>query len=189
MTKTRRLGMWPLTCLLAGACLVRADAATAQDRAGQQLFSVSAAIDEVRRSPFHASQGPGLPTLAPDELPQPLSHLPIQTTDFRERAVSGGNIFFFSLPVAAVLDLLALAEVDDDGFSINPLFALGAIAAPTLIARLTGARTGFALAGSALGFGSGALFAKAFDKFGIFVAPALHAGATAVLSVLGDRAR
>ena len=69
------------------------------------------------------------------------------------------------------------------------MIALGAIAAPTLVAKLTGARTGFALAGSALGFGSGALFAKAFDKFGIFVAPALHAGATAVLSVLGDRAR
>ena len=149
---------------------------------------LSAAIDEVRRSPFHASQGPGLPTLAPDELPpKPLSHLPPQNTDFRERAVSGGNIFFFSLPVAAVLDVLVLAKVDDHGFSINSLIALGAIAAPTLVAKLTGARTGYALAGSALGFGSGALFAKVFDKFGIFVAPALHAGATAVLSVLGER--
>ena len=116
-------------------------------------------------------------------------NLPIQTTDFRERAASGGNIFFFSLPVAAVLDVLVLAEVDDDGFSLNPLVSLGAIAVPALVAKLTGARTGFALAGSALGFGSGALFAKAFDKFGIFVAPALHAGATAVPSVLGDRPR
>ena len=73
--------------------------------------------------------------------------------------------------------------------SVESLISLGAVAAPALIAKLTGARTWFALVGSALGFASGALFAKAFDKFGIFLAPALHAGATAILSVLGDRAR
>ena len=178
-----------LLCVLAGPCFVHFGGLTAQDRTGKSSFSIQAAIDELRRSPFHASRGPGLSALAPDEVPPPLSHLATQTTDFPERAVSGGNIFFFSLPVAAVLDVLVLAEVGDEGFSLNPLISLGAVAAPALVAKLTGARTGFALVGSALGFGSGALFAKAFDKFGIFLAPALHAGATAVLSVLGDRAR
>ena len=189
MTKTRHLATLALMGVLACPCFVHAGGLAAQDRTGESSFSIQAEINEIGRSPFHASHVPGLPTLAPDEAPPPFPQLPIQTTDSRERAVSGGNIFFFSLPVAAVLDVLVLAEVGDEGFSFNPLISLGAVAAPALVAKLTGARTGFALAGSALGFGSGALFAKAFDKFGIFLAPALHAGATAVLSVLGDRAR
>ena len=119
-------------------------------------------------------------------------HSPRTTTQVRdtiEPGVSGGNIFFFSLPVAAVLDVLALSDVDDEGFGIDPLIALGAIAAPPVVARLSGARTVFALAGSVVGFGSGALMAKAFDRFGVFLAPALHVGATTILSILGDRAR
>lgn len=189
MTGTRHSARLPRLCLIAAVCFVHAGSAAAQNRTVTWPFSIDASIEEVRRSPFHAPHGPGLPTLASDEVLSPLSHPPTQTTDFPERTVSGGNIFFFSLPVAAVLDVLVLAEVGDEGFSLDPLISLGAIAAPTLIAKLTGARTAFALVGSVLGFGSGAMFAKAFDKFGVFVAPALHAGATAVLSVLGDRAR
>lgn len=189
MTITRHFATVPLLCLLSGLSLVLAGGATAQDRTGESPFSIQAAIEETRRSPFHVLPEPGIPAVLSGEVSHPLSHPPIQTTDSPDRPVRGGNIFFFSLPVAAVLDVLVLAEVGDEGFSLDPLISLGAIAAPTLIARLLGARTAFALAGSALGFGSGALFAKAFDKFGIFVAPALHTGATAVLSILGDRAR
>ena len=189
MTGNQRSVRLPRLCLIAAVCFVHAGSAGAQDRTVKWPFSIQAAIAEVRRSPFHAPDGPGLPTLAPGEVLPPLSHPPTQTIDFPERTVSGGNIFFLSLPVAAVLDLVVLGEVGDEGFSLDPVIALGAIAAPTIIAKLLRARTAFALVGSVLGFGSGALFAKAFDKFGIFLAPALHAGATAVLSILGDRAR
>ncbi len=191
MTTTRRFAALPLACLLAGASFVLAAGGAAQDHAGEEPFSLRAAIEEVRRTPFHAPHAPWIPAIAPDGFAQPASHFhpPTQTADYRDRGVSGGNIFFLSLPVVAVIDVLALSEVGDEGFGIDPLVSLGAIAAPTLIARLLGARSVFALAGSVMGFGSGALVAKAFDKFGVFVAPALHAGATAIASVLGDRAR
>lgn len=193
MTTIRRSTVLPLLCVLAGPWLARAGGVSAQERAGDPASSLQAAIEEVRRGPFHASGGPGLSALVlPEtrsEVPHPPSHPALQTTDANEHTVSGGNILFFNLPVVAVLDVLALSGVDDEGFSLNPLIALGAVAAPTLISRLMGARTLFALTGSAIGFGSGSLFAKAFDKFGVFVAPALHAGVTAMLSVLGDRGR
>lgn len=189
MTGNQKSARLPRICLIAALGFLQAGSAAAQDRSAEWPFSIEAAIEEVRRSPFHASHRQGILTLAPGEARAPLSRLPAQTTDPRDRTLSGGNIFFLSLPVAAVLDLVVLGDVGDEGFGIDPLTSLGAVAAPALVAKLMGARTPFALVGSTLGFGSGALFAKAFDKFGIFLAPALHAGATAVLSILGDQAR
>ena len=189
MTGNQHLTRLPRLCLIAAVGFVHAGGAAAQDRTAERPFSIEAAIEEARRSPFHASHRQGPLTPAPGEAHAPSSRLPAQTTDLRDRTLSGGNIFFLSLPVAAVLDLLVLGDVGDEGFDLDPLASLGAVAAPALVARLMGARTLFALVGSTLGFGSGALFAKAFDKFGIFLAPALHAGATTVLSILGDRAR
>ena len=194
MTTIRRLTVLTLLCLLAGSWLARAGGVSAQERAAKDpASSLQAAFEEVRRGPFHASGGPGLSAMfrpeTRSEVPHPPLHPAPQTTDANEHTVSGGNILFFNLPVVAVLDVLALSGVGDEGFDLDPLIALGAVAAPTVIARLMGARTLFALAGSAIGFGSGSLFAKAFDKFGVFVVPALHAGVTAMLSVLGDRGR
>lgn len=189
MSMTRHYATLLLPCLLAGASTVLARGAVAQDRTGKSPFSVQAAIEQARRSPFHASAPPGIPAMPPGEDPQPSSRLPIQTAESGERGVSPGNIFFFSLPVAAVLDLLALSDIGEAGLGVDPLISLGAVAGPALVARLTGARTVFALVGSALGFVNGAFIAKAFDKFGIFVAPALHAGVMAALSILGDRTR
>ncbi|MYH53986.1 MAG: hypothetical protein F4139_13745 [Gemmatimonadetes bacterium] len=189
MNTAGRYATLMLPCVLAGGCLAHAGGLAAQDRTGKSPFSIQTAIEEVRRSPFHASPGPGIQAMRAHEVPQPLPPRPVQITESSERGVSGGNIFFFSLPVAAVLDVLAFSGIGDEGYSLDPLISLGAIAAPTLVARLTGARTVFALVGSAMGFGSGALFAKAFDKFGVFLAPAIHTGATAVLSILGDRTR
>lgn len=187
MNMTRHYATVPLLCLFAGG-FVHTGRVAAQDRTGKSPFSIQTVIEEVRQSPFHASPGPGVAAMRAHLVPPPLSHRPVQI-ESSERAVSGGNIFFFSLPLAAVLDVLAFSDIGDEGYSLDPLISLGAIAAPTLVARLTGARTVFALVGSAMGFGSGALFAKAFDRFGVFLAPAIHAGATAVLSILGDRTR
>ena len=182
-----------LLCVLAGVWLTRPGTAAAQHRAGDRASSLQAAIVEARRTPFHAPHSPRLPEMVRPgtraEAPHPLSRPAPRATYATEHTVSGGNVFFFNLPVVAVLDVLALSRVDDGDFGLDPLIALGAVAAPTLIARLMGARTLFALAGSAIGFGSGSLFARAFDKFGVFIAPALHAGVTAMLSVLGDRGR
>lgn len=193
MTSIRHPKTLFLLCVLAAPGFVRFGELAAQDRTKDRASSLQAAIDEVRRSPFHASRGSVVWALVRDEtateVRRPSPRTSTQVRDSGERPVSGGNIFFFSLPIAAVLDVLALSDVDDEGFGIDPLVALGGIAAPVLVARLTGARTVFALVGSALGFGSGAMLAKAFDKFGVFLAPALHAGATAVLSILGDRTR
>jgi len=193
MTRNRHPKTLLLLCALAGPSVIPAGGVTAQDRAGDRASSIQAAIEEVRRSPFHASHGSGVWAMVRDEIPAEVRHPGSRTTaqvrDTDEPGVSGGNIFFFSLPVAAVLDVLALSDVDDDGFGIDPLIALGAIAVPPVIARLSGARTVFALVGSVVGFGSGALMARAFDRFGVFLAPALHTGATAIASVLGDRAR
>jgi len=191
MTMTRHYATVPLLCLLAlaGPSPVLAGGATAQDRTGKSPFSMQAAIEQARRSPFHAAALPGIQATDPGEVPQPLSDLPIQVTDSREGAVSAGNIFFFSLPVAAVLDLVAMSDIGEAGLGLDPLISLGAVAGPALVARLTGARTVFAVVGSALGFLNGVFITKAFDKFGIFVAPAFHAGVMAALSILGDRTR
>lgn len=195
MTRTRHAPAFLLLCALAGAGLIpAAGGVSAQVRAGDRAFALQAAIDEMRRSPFHASHGATAWAMTRDEVPdeevrRPGSRTTTQVGDTAETRVQGGSIFFYSLPVVAVLDVLALAKVGDEGFDIDPLIALGAIAAPPLVAKLTGARTVFAVVGSALGFGSGALLAKAFDRFGLFLAPAVHAGATAVASILGDRTR
>lgn len=193
MTRTRHPKTLLLLCALAGPGLIAAGGVAAQDRAGDRASSLRAAIEAVRRSPFHVSHGSVVWALAHDEATTEVRHRwPRTATQVRDSAakpLSGGNIFFFSLPLAAVLDVLALSDVDDDGFSIDPLIALGAVAAPPLVARLSGARTVFAVVGSVVGFGSGALMAKAFDRFGVFLAPALHTGATAIASILGDRAR
>ena len=205
MTRIRPATRFLLLFVLAGPCLVRAGSVSAQGRVGDSASSLQAAIEEVRRTPFHAS--PGSPWIKLREHRERrgaglagrdegrIAALFVRRATQSEASkidhpsVKGGNIFFFSLPIAAVLDVLVLAEVGDEGFSLDPLVSAGALAAPALVARLMGARTAFALAGSAIGFGSGALFAKAFDKFGIFLAPVLHAGATAMLSALGDRTR
>lgn len=191
MTRQPRLPRLPLlACALAGLCSALPGNAAAQNRGGQQLFSVSAAIEEARRSPFHASEGPAIFGVAADEVRQPFSHGMARTMHLRPLTTSGPNLYFFILPVAAVLDVLALAGSDEEEEEgIDPLLSLGAMAAPPLIAKLFGARTLFAVAGSALGFSAGALFAKAFDTFGIFVAPFIHTGGAVVLSALGERAR
>ena len=189
MTWPRHSTTLILICAFAGLCSALPGSAVAQNRGEQQLFSVRAAIEEVRRSPFHATQGPAIPEMTPDEVRQPLSQVTTDTTDLSDSAVSGGSIFFYTLPVAAVIDAFAMAGADDREESLDLLLVLGAIAAPTLIAKLAGARTWFALAGSALGFSAGVLFVKASDRTGAFLAPVLHAGATALLSTLGDRAR
>ena len=189
MTWPRHSTTLLLICVFAGLFSSFPGGAVAQNRGEQRLFSVRAAIEEARRSPFHASQGPAVPEMAPNEVRQPLSQVTTDTTDLSDSAVSGGSIFFYTLPVAAVIDAFAMAGADDREESLDLLLALGAIAAPALIAKLAGARTWFALAGSALGFSAGVLFVKASDRTGVFLAPALHAGATALLSTLGDRAR
>ena len=193
MIRTRHPTTLLLLCTLAGPCLIPVGGVSAQDRGGVRAFPLRAAIEEALGSPFHASHGPGVSAVVRDkvstELRRPGSRSTIQVTDPVESGVSGANIFFFGLPVAAALDLLALSDVDDDGFGLDPLTSLGAIAAPALVAKLTGARTVYALVGSALGFSSGAVFAKAFDKFGVFLAPVFHVGAVSVLSIVGDRAK
>ena len=131
-----------LICAFAGLCSALPGSAVAQNRGEQQLFSVRAAIEEVRRSPFHATHGPEIPAMTPDEVRQPLSQVTTDTTDLSDSAVSGGSIFFYTLPVAAVIDAFAMAGADDREESLDLLLALGAIAAPALIAKLAGARTG-----------------------------------------------
>lgn len=192
MISTRHPVTLLLLCAFAGPCLLQADGLAAQDRMGEWPSSIQAAIEEIRRTPFHVPHRTGFTIVAHDEvlggIGQPWPEPKTQTTDPGESTVSGGNIFFFGLPVVAVLDLLAMSEVGDEGFMLDPLASVGAIAAPAALARLLGGRTVFALVGSVLGFGSGALITKAFGKSGIFLAPALHAGATALFSALGGPA-
>lgn len=111
MTRSRHPAMLLLLCAAAGPCFVLAGGVAAQGRTGQWLSSMRAAIEEVRRSPFHASGGPRVPLVPYDEVRQSPSQVTNRRMDSEDSAASGPNIFFLTLPVAAELDAFAMAGV------------------------------------------------------------------------------
>ena len=195
MTRTGFLHSILLAAIASAPSLLNPGESLAQHRAGQRAGSLNFAIEEARRSPFHAAPQPIPPAVARDESAQMLRALERRTFS-RDAGELAPKVFFFTLPVVAVVDGFFISAMTRDdpgpnresgGFSL-PL-ALGAIAAPALVGRLAGARGAVALVGSTLGFSSVVMATLMVGRPAFFLAPVLHAGATALLVAVGTRRR
>ena len=166
----------------------------AQDRTGQQPGShLGTAIVEARRSPFHAGLQPAPPELASDAFAR-LPPAPESRMSSRDGGELAARVFFSTLPAVALLDAFFISAMtrDDEGpqrgsGDFSALRSLGAIVVPALVGRLAGARFPIAAVGSTLGFSSVVMATLLLGRPAFFVAPFLHAGATALLVAAGSR--
>ena len=154
-------------CVLSAALLLLPGASSAQRLPRQESLSLSAAIEEARRSPFHAHDGVSLlqtPMLRRAPIPAALfswggsAHPAAQETggDPQAAAARGRNhpLFFFTVLGIAAGDLLAFSIMNRNnldnlgylGLSIPP--AAGGV-------MLAGVPPGPAIGASSLGFASG----------------------------------
>ena len=154
-------------CVLSAALLLLPEASSAQRLPRQESLSLSAAIEEAKRSPFHVRDGVS-GSVAPGT--EPTAHFwsganfmvaGQETGD--EMPVDGpsaGKVFLATAIAAPVANAAGLALVLG-GFSTDAgdiaVLGGGAIAllGPPIAARLVGGRFGPALLGSAVGTGLG----------------------------------
>ena len=159
-------------CVLSAALLLLPEASSAQPLPRQESLSLSAAIEEAKRSPFHVRDGVS-GSVAPGT--EPTAHFwsganfmvaGQETGD--EMSVDGpsaGKVFLATAIAAPVANAAGLALVwggfwADAGESVwDDIAVLGggaiALLGPPIAARLVGGRFGPALLGSAVGTGLG----------------------------------
>lgn len=163
----------------------------AQDRAAQSTGSLAPAIDEARRSPFHAGLQPARLRAAWEEFAQSPQVLESQTFSF-ERGDLAPKVLFYTLPVIVALDAVFIYPMtrNDEGrdrgrSDFSALRALGAIIGPAFVARLAGARLPVAIVGSTLGFSGVVMATLMLGRAAYLLGPVVHAGATALLVAVG----
>lgn len=193
MTVTSRQQSILLAALVSAPTLLGPCESLAQDRTARRAGSLSPAIEEARRGPFHAGIQRTPLASARNEPGQVLRPLESRTFS-RDRGDLAPKVLFYTLPVVVVLDGFFIYSMtqEDEGQErgrgdFSALRALAAILGPALVGRLAGARLPVAIVGSTLGFSGVAMATLMLGKPAYFLGPMLHAGATALLVAMGTR--